>query len=723
MRDALDIISGYMVQLMCGYFTQCVRARGDFTLEGDCVVIKTLLLSMTVLSIPLAASAAWIDLGGAPGSRVEAIVLEDGPAGTVIEFSLPGFYLREASLEGRAVSVVRLPGAVTFLEEGLPELPRVTKSIIVPDDAHMSSTVTEASYISFDVPRVIPSRGNLLRTVDPQDVPFTFSDFYSTDSWFPEETLLLHEPFILRDFRGISCQFNPFQYNPASGTLRVCQKLVVNVHPDGAGADGTGADGTFTDGTGVTNVKKRRTGGVSAAFHRIYRSMFLNNGTSGDEGDLWVTETGRMLIVVDDELYDAVLPLCEWKMKKGIETSLVRMSEIGNSRSQLQNYLEECYDTEGLTFVLLVGDDDGVPCQVGNVGRASGAPADPVFACLDGADWYPDCFVSRFSSQSVSDIQNMVARTIAYERYPSTGTDWYHLGTGIASDQGSPPDYTRMNWIRDDLLGSTYTAVDQIYDPGASAAQVAETINSGRSIVNYMGHGWNQGWGTAGFDNQDVEQLDNPWMLPLVTSVACYGGNFPGTTCFGEAWTRAGSAASPRGAIAFYGSSISQSWVPPTVGQAAAIDFLVQDDANTIGGILFNGACEMIEEYFPSYDGAEIFQTWHIFGDASVQLRTDTPRDLLVEHTRIARPGGRVSITVTSSGSPVEGALVCLWMVDELHIAGHTDVSGELSYRLPTDLPDGDMDVTVTAYNHIPYEGVCTVDRNAPLTHREAVIF
>lgn len=690
-----------------------MRCSGGITLESGVRsvlrnVFITFVLSITVLFFPPAANAGWVDLGGEPGSHAEAVVLEDGPSGTIVEFSLPGFFLYEAGLDGKTVSVVRLPGAISFLEVGLPELPRITKSIVIPDDACMAYEVIEAFYTSYDISRVVPSKGNLPRTVNPKDVPFFFSDFYKTDSWFPEDSFVLHDPFILRDFRGISCQYNPFQYNPLSGTLKVCQKLVVRVYPAG---------------TGTANLKGRRKGNNSAAFHRIYRSLFLNNNTSGDGGNPWVGDTGKMLIIVDDELYDTVLPLYEWKMKKGIKTTVVRLSEIGSTRSQLQSYLQGCYDSDGVTFILLVGDGESVPCQVGNVGWADGAPADPVFACLEGADWYPDCFVSRFSSQSVSDIQNMVTRTIDYERHPEVWADLYHLGTGVASNEGSPPDYTRMNWIREDLLQYSYTDVDQIYDPDASAAQISDAVNSGRGIINYIGHGWNQGWVTTGFDIEDVDQLNNSGMLPLITSVACYGGKFPGTTCFGEAWTRAGSAADPRGAIAFYGSSISQSWVPPTVGQAAAIDFLVQDDSNTIGGILFNGACEMIEEYCPSYDGAEMFQTWHIFGDASIQLRTDTPRNLQVEHPGSAKPGDRVDISVTSSCIPLQGALVCLWMVDELHIAGYTNGNGELSYVLPVNLPDGEMDVTVTAYNHIPYESVCSVDDGGPLTHREAVVF
>ena len=78
------------------------------------------------------------------------------------------------------------------------------------------------------------------------------------------------------------------------------------------------------------------------------------------------------------------------------------------------------------------------------------------------------------------------------------GADWYHKGTGIASNQGpgddGENDNEHMDVIRQKLLNFTYTEVDQFYDPSANSTMVADAMNEGRSIVNYCGHGWLQGW-------------------------------------------------------------------------------------------------------------------------------------------------------------------------------------------------------------------------------------
>ena len=91
-------------------------------------------------------------------------------------------------------------------------------------------------------------------------------------------------------------------------------------------------------------------------------------------------------------------------------------------------------------------------------------------------------------------------RTVNYEKEPLLAGDaWYAKGTGIASNQGPGDDGEYDNQhidnIRTKLLNYGYTLVDQIYDPSATAAMVATALNQGRSIINYCGHGIQNGWG------------------------------------------------------------------------------------------------------------------------------------------------------------------------------------------------------------------------------------
>jgi len=159
------------------------------------------------------------------------------------------------------------------------------------------------------------------------------------------------------------------------------------------------------------------------------------------------------------------------------------------------------------------------------------------------------------------------------------------------------------------------------------AAMVSNLVNSGVSIINYTGHGSNTSWSTTGFSNTNINSLTNDDMLPFIFSVACVNGDFTGTTCFGETWLRATNSSTnrPTGAIGFYGSTINQDWSPPMQAQDEFNSLLLNEVYITFGALCYNASCSMMDEYGSgsSDSGAEMFLTWHIFGDPSIEVIPD----------------------------------------------------------------------------------------------------
>jgi hypothetical protein len=101
-------------------------------------------------------------------------------------------------------------------------------------------------------------------------------------------------------------------------------------------------------------------------------------------------------------------------------------------------------------------------------------------------------------------------------------------------------------------------------------------------------------------------------------TVACLNGNFS-STCFAEAWLRKSNG----GAVNVYASSILQTWSPPMRAQDEVTDLLVVNAKVTAGGLFYNGSCKMIDVY--GGDGAYMYKTWHIFGDASLLVCHQDP--------------------------------------------------------------------------------------------------
>ncbi len=602
-----------------------------------------------------------------------------------IQYQINSFQKSPITIKNETFYLISCDNEGNILEEGVPSLPHINRSIIIPDDKKMNIRVISSEYVDIPMTPVAPSKGNLLRTVNPDDVPYTFGTAYQGDNYFPQNMTNLRDPYILRDYRGQVIELFPFQYNHTSKTLRVYTEIIVEVYSEG------------NDNINVL-VPRIESDKLVPEFDHLYSRRFINY--QQNEKYIPVEEFGDMLIITYDSFSDAMLPLVEWKTQKGIKTTMVNISSIGNNATSIQTFIQNFYDTTNLAWVLLVGDAAQITSPY-----SSGGSSDPSYVKLAGSDDYPDAFIGRFSAENVAQVETQVNRTLAYEKNPA-GSDWFRKGLGIGSSEGAgighygEADYVHMGYIRDDLLAYNYTSVDEIYDPGASASQVTTGVNNGRSFINYCGHGSSTAWVTSGFSNTHVNALTNTDMFPFIISVACVNGDFDNSTCFGETWLRAtDSYGNPTGAIAAYMSSINQSWTPPMDAQDEITDLLISESKLTLGGLAFNGSCKTID--INGAGGIEIYDTWHIFGDPSVLMRTDEPSPLTVSHDPIIM---FTATDYTLTVPDVEGALCALYHNGVLYGSAYTNSSGLAQITIGEELPIGEVvTLTVTNFNNTPY--------------------
>jgi len=640
-----------------------------------------IILAVVALTLPGPATARWVELGGEP---VTVEMIESNAERSVVEITIGGFEISDLTIDGETYHQIALDGEGMSSEVGFPALPNIRRSLIIPDDREMAVRVIESEFIELPNTPIAPSKGNIPRSVDPATVPYTFDAFYTQDGLFPADALEADPPHILRDFRGLMVDANMFQYSPDSRTLRVTTRMLIEIV-----AVGPGQVNVFERTEPVTTIDRQ--------FAAIYEGHFENfNGRY----DL-VLEDGGILVISYDSFMASMTPYVEWKLQKGIETKIVGLSETGSSYTQIASYIQTEYDDWAPAYVLLVGDAEQLP-------RHSGG-SDPCYSLVDGGDDYPDLFVGRFSAETVTHVNTQVERTVHYERDVSAGPVWPQYGTGIASNQGpghyGEYDNEHMDLIREDLLAYGYFAVDQIYDPSGTAAQVTAALNEGRGIVNYCGHGSTTSWGSTGFSNSHVSTLTNDNMLPFICSVACNNGTFSGGTCFGEAWLRATNGGVPTGAIAAYMSYISQSWDPPMYAEDEAVDLLCADVMRTVGGLWFNGSCHMID--MTGASGVNEFKNWMIFGDPSVCVRTKIAQEMIVNHTTVLLIGmSEYEVNVPG----VEGALCALYADGVLYGSALTNAAGQAIIALaapPTEPMT--LTLTVTAYNKVTHIGTVEV--------------
>ena len=639
--------------------------------------------------------------------RIE--VLSSTPEATTVQFEVGGFELRDVDVNGAVHSAVSWDGGATLQVRGEPALPQFHESIVIPDDAEMGLRVVSAEYVELENVRIAPSKGPITRDVLPETVSWELGDVYQRDAWYPAEIATLGEPYILRDVRGAVVNVSPFQWNPVTETLRVATKIVVEAS---------------VTGPGRVNVLTRRPAELASEFETIYRDHFLNYG--GALRYQSVGEIGNMLVIVYDAFEAATQPLVDWKNQVGIETEMVRMSDVGSTASDLLSYVQGYYDANGVCFILLVGDGPQIPYLTNG-----GGAADPRLTLLAGSDSYPDCFIGRISAQNVAQVSSQVERIVEYERDPDPSATWYSKAIAIASNEGAgygddgEADWEHARNYREDLLGFTYSQVHELYDgthPGGgggmgggggqedqdgnpTSADVVDLVNGGRGLIHYTGHGSTTSWSTTGFGISHINQLVNDNMLPMVVSVGCVNGAFMYTTCFAEAWVQATSGGEPSGAVACYASTVNQQWATPMRAQDEMIDLLCQNQKRTWGGLCFNGSCDMIDHY--GANGISEFKNWTLFGDPSIRLRTATPSVIAVSHAGVVNSDENQFVVQTEPKAMValshEGLLFGAAIADG---AGNATVSfdgGELQSL-------GSVTLTVTSFNGIPNVGSVPVN-------------
>ncbi|MCK5839148.1 MAG: T9SS type A sorting domain-containing protein, partial [Bacteroidales bacterium] len=358
--------------------------------------------------------------------------------------------------------------------------------------------------------------------------------------------------------------------------------------------------------------------------------------------------------------------------------------------------------------LLLVGDAEQVPSY-----QAANGASDVSYGYVAGNDHYPDLLVGRFSAESVDQVMLQVDKSINYEKNPLRNNDWLTTSIGIGSDLGpgddNELDFEHIRNMQNDLLNSTYKNKYELFDGNQgnndangnpSKAMVIENINSGAGSILYTGMGNFTKMSTSNFSVSEINKLKNWEMHPFIIAAGCNLGDFVNKTCLAESLMRASHSSKATGTVAALMSSAVQSWFPPMKAQDVMVDILVESSngniKRTFGGIAMNGCMAMNDKY--GMGAYPVTDTWNIFGDPSLEIRTDNPSIMEASHNDI--------ISVESYGltiyADVDNGFVAITSGNK--ILGQAAISNGQAYVLFDQvLETGKIMVVITAFNYIPY--------------------
>ena len=114
-------------------------------------------------------ASEWVDLGAPDPSEPNWEVNTISSSDLEISIQLKGF-LQDHLKNG--LNRISFPGSVPILERGAPNLPRMSRSIIIPDLAHMELSIIKTEFVDIDISDIEPSKGNLTRNIIPSTVPY-----------------------------------------------------------------------------------------------------------------------------------------------------------------------------------------------------------------------------------------------------------------------------------------------------------------------------------------------------------------------------------------------------------------------------------------------------------------------------------------------------------------------------------------------------------------------
>jgi gingipain R len=622
----------------------------------------------------------------------------------VLRFQIENIRMKNVSTaRGKAQIPLSAHGVLTQ-KKGAPLLPRYVAPLIIPSGTRLKIRVISTRFHDTDNIVIAPSKRKIFRHDRLDSIPYAFGKIYDHDRFFSEKVWDTTAIYRLEGHRCQNLIVFPLAYHPIQKVLQVYDEITFEI--------------TFQPQKDKTHVVRETR--VNNLFSSYFRQHFFTFPTEQKSGSA-TRRKARLLIICRSPFVPLLSGYIRWKQQTGFDVMVKAVSSRVTADS-IRSCICKEYRQKGVDYVLLAGDAAQIPS-----GTAAGHPSDNFYTYVDGNDHYPDIFIGRFPAENAEQLKIMISRTLAYEKAQSADSQCYSKAVGIASEAGpgyqNLMDYQHIRFIDSAYLsGAVHQKVTELFDgsygpPDAAGnpdtQMLTSAIEEGTGIINYCGHGSAIGWNTTHFDTAAVNRLNNTGSWPFILSVSCATGDFVHGTCFAESWLRAEKNGKPTGAVAALMPSAAQSWDAPMCAQQEMNRLLTLPDSvsppATFGALCTEG-CIKMNNIFGS-EGYETTDTWVLFGDPSLQLRTAIPQPVRAVYPKEVPDTARF-LTVHT---PLQTG--CATLSDSARVLATAWPDAKGDFRLPLDsVPDNvPLQLVVTARNHRPFFGK-TIKENTTAT-------
>ena len=633
---------------------------------------------------------------------------------------------------------------------GEPVLPYFSVSLILPP-GEIAKSIEFTGEEETQLPgsyQIFPQQQSRPLSEPGQGIFIINEKVYKTDASYPTKQTGEYITEFMNGYAIALSSFTPVKYNPVTGKVSFYKKVKIRITT----APSPVAVQALQNLSTTENIKKRVLG---FAQNPSLISQYPQDNKNDDY---------QLLIITPSQFENNFQDLIDIYFERGIKTEVVTKEFISSNgtgqdlQDKIRNYIIQEYQDHSVEYVLLGGDSEHIPyrgfycyVQSGSGYEDNNIPADLYYSGLDGTwnddndnswgepgedDLLPDIAVARFSFSNTSELSNMINKSVSYQNNPvlgefqnpllageylysnpeTWGSDYLELLIGFHDDNG----YTTIG-IPENFNIETLYEKDQSW----SGSDLMAEINQGKQFVHHCGHA-----GETSVAHLYISDITNSNFsgangtdhnYTLLQTHGCNCGDFTYSDCILEKMVSIQNFA-----VAVIGNS-RYGWFNEgqTEGPAAhlhreMVDALYNEKLNHIGAAFVECKIQTAPWVTAPGQWEEGALRWNfydinILGDPVLSVWTDEPVSIEASYQNAITIGvPSTSVTVTSSGSPMENFSCAIIKDGVLHGVGYTDASGTAQITFdPAFTTVGDAQLIISGYNCLPTSYPITIIPNS----------
>lgn len=617
-----------------------------------------------------------------------------------IEFTIPAFEIKQEQQMGNSYHKILMDNAAYLTEEGMPELPTLSTIIAIPEHGSVYAELLDSQTRVLSNITPFPVQKEQTKSDD-----FIINtDYYSGSKSVDTKVLQISDPQILRDFRIINLQIEPFVWDATAKDMVVYDELTLRLH--------------FSDEPGINELSSPLSAPlhISSAFDQIYQSQILNYDDYRDE---IIADAPPKILMLhgassDQFLLQLIDDFAFWKKQKGADVTVLSTAETGSTNNDIKNYLQGLYDNPATRFdyLVIIGDVTGafaVPGWFNSYGFG-----DYPYQMLAGNDPLGDVFIGRISAENYMQLYVILSKVYAYEKNIDVqNADHLNNMLLVADTAVSGVSIVNLSYyIKEisELINPDYS-YNMITKDHPTPYEINNGINQGIGIFNFRGLGGMSGWAPI------ESNIYNNRLFHSVI-ITCNTGDYD-MTATTEQLIRLGTAAQPKGAVTSIGMSGNETATMPNNALCGGIHSgIFIDDMRTMGEALLFSKLNFYRLY--SVSNLEMyhhFTQWcNLMGDPTMEIYVTIPKTFSIDAPETVPSGvNSLDFTVVDQyGFPVSQATVTVTKVQDsvrtIIGRGYSDESGMIYLPLNEEVTSSSLIVTVSKHDFKPLQQTITVE-------------